>query len=52
METKPKSLDVVAVQEMLQQLSSTLREPDQEAELLSLLKQAVPEYTPYHQQTH
>jgi FlaA1/EpsC-like NDP-sugar epimerase len=52
METKPKSLDVVAMQEMLQQLSSTLREPDQEAELLSLLKQAVPEYTPYHQQTH
>jgi FlaA1/EpsC-like NDP-sugar epimerase len=47
METKPKDLDAVKISGILQQLSATLRQTDQEQALASLLKEAVPEYTPY-----
>jgi FlaA1/EpsC-like NDP-sugar epimerase len=47
METVPKALDTIAMDGVLDTLSSLLRLENQDAALQSLLKKAVPEYTPH-----
>jgi FlaA1/EpsC-like NDP-sugar epimerase len=46
METSPKRLDFAEMADTLNQLSALLKQQNQDIALLSLLKKAVPEYTP------